>query len=86
MHSLIALTTRSKNRQSSVRPLPNSTIEYKDVVFVTRMYWARSAVKKEVDANEVTVRFYQEIFNEMETLVEVHHKYPIDQGHQKVEE
>ena len=41
---------------------------------------------KEVDANEVTVRFYQEIYNELEKLVEVHHKYPIDQGHQKIEE
>ncbi len=40
---------------------------------------------KEVDASEVTVRFYQEIYDEMERLVEVHHKYPIDQGHQKVE-
>ena len=40
---------------------------------------------KEVDANEVTVRLYQEIYDEMEKLVEVHHKYPIDRGHQKVE-
>ena len=26
-----------------------------------------------------------EIYDEMEKLVEVHHKYPIDLGHQKVE-
>jgi len=31
------------------------------------------------------MRFYQEIYNDMEKLVEVHHKYPIDLGHQKVE-
>ena len=40
---------------------------------------------KEVDAREVTVRFYQKIYDEKGKLVEVHHKYPVDQGHQKVE-
>ena len=49
-----------------------------------RLGWKARYVK-EVDA-EVTMRFYQEIFDEMEKLVEVHHKYPIDQGHKKVEE
>jgi hypothetical protein len=39
---------------------------------------------KEVDANELTVRFYQEIYDDKGKLVEVHHKYPVDQGHQKV--
>jgi hypothetical protein len=38
----------------------------------------------EVDANELTVRFYQEIYDDTGKLVEVHQKYPIDQGHQKV--
>ena len=58
-----------------------------------RKYWLdvqgrqgwKARYVKEVDANEVTVRFYQEIYNEMGKLVEFHHKYPIDQGHQKVE-
>ena len=39
---------------------------------------------KEVDADEVTVRFYQEIYDDAGKLVEVHHKYPVDHGHQKV--
>jgi hypothetical protein len=39
---------------------------------------------KEVDADEVTMRFYQEIYDDTGMLVEVHHKYPVDQGHQKV--
>jgi hypothetical protein len=39
---------------------------------------------KEVDADEVTVRFYQEIYDDTDKLVEIHHKYPVDQGHQKV--
>ena len=50
-----------------------------------RLGWKARYVK-EVDVKEVTVRFYQEIYNELEKLVEIHHKYPIDQGHQKVEE
>ena len=39
---------------------------------------------KEVDADEVTVRFYQEIYDANGKLVEIHHKYPLDRGHQKV--
>lgn len=57
-----------------------------------RRYWldvaSRSGWKvryvKEVDAKDVTVRFYQEIYNEIGELVEVHHKYPVDLGHRKV--
>ena len=59
-----------------------------------RKYWLdvrgrqgwKARYVKEVDANEVTVRFYQEIYNETGTLVEIHDKYPVDYGHQKVEE
>ncbi|MBV7327633.1 hypothetical protein KFU94_05115 [Chloroflexi bacterium TSY] len=40
---------------------------------------------KEVDADENTVRFYQEIFNEEGKLVEIHEKYPVDKGHQPVD-
>ncbi len=39
---------------------------------------------KEVDANEQTTRFYQEIYNAQDQLVEIHEKFPIDKGHQKV--
>ncbi len=49
-----------------------------------RQGWKARYVK-DVDADEVTVRFYQEIYDETGKLVEVHHKYPFDQGHQKVE-
>lgn len=41
---------------------------------------------KEVDAKEVTTRFYQEIYDGDRRLVEVHEKYPIDKGHIKVKE
>lgn len=39
---------------------------------------------KEVDQNETTLRFWQEIYDELGNLVETHEKYPVDKGHQKV--
>jgi hypothetical protein len=47
--------------------------------------WSAQYVK-EVDANEETVRFYQNILNEKGILVEIHEKYPKDKGHRVVEE
>lgn len=40
--------------------------------------------KKEVDAGEETIRFWQEIYDERGRLVEIHEKYPLDKGHKKV--
>jgi hypothetical protein len=40
---------------------------------------------KEVDEEEETVRFYQEIYDEKGNVVEIHEKYPINKGHQKIE-
>lgn len=39
---------------------------------------------KEVDAQERTVRFWQEIYDDQGSLVEIHDKYPVDKGHQKL--
>lgn len=39
---------------------------------------------KEVNGNESTVRFRQEIYDDKGKLVEVHEKFPVDKGHQKV--
>ena len=44
----------------------------------------RARYLKEVDANETTIRFWQEIYDEQGRLAEVHEKYPIDKGHRKV--
>ncbi len=41
---------------------------------------------KEVDANENTLKFFQEIYNEKNVLVEVHEKFPIDNGHKKIKQ
>lgn len=59
-----------------------------------RIYWLdvegrqgwNARYVKEVDADEMTVRFCQEIYDVAGTLVEIHDKYPIDDGHQKVGE
>ena len=40
---------------------------------------------KEVDIDETTLRFYQEIYNDRGEVIEVHEKYPIDTGHKKAE-
>jgi hypothetical protein len=39
---------------------------------------------KEVDASETTLRFWQEIRDDTGKLVEIHEKFPVDKGHQKV--
>lgn len=49
-----------------------------------RMGWTARYVKI-VDQYEVTVSFRQEIYNENGTLVEIHEKYPKDNGHIKIE-
>ena len=50
-----------------------------------RLGW-RARYVKEVDANENTTRFYQEIYDEDGQLVEIHEKYPQDTGHRGVGE
>jgi hypothetical protein len=49
-----------------------------------RMNW-KAWYLKEVDSQETTIRFWQEIFDERGVLVEVHHKYPTDFGHRSIE-
>jgi len=59
----------------------------------SRMYWFeiegrmgwKARYVKIVDSKELTVSFRQEIFNESGLLVEIHEKYPIDNGHIKIE-
>ena len=44
----------------------------------------RARYVKEVDAEESTVRFYQEVYDGDGRLREIHHKFPFDLGHQQV--
>jgi hypothetical protein len=59
-----------------------------------RRYWLEVAGRygwkaryfKEVDADENTLRFWQEIYDHRDKLVEVHEKFPVDKGHQQFQE
>jgi hypothetical protein len=37
-----------------------------------------------VDKSELTIRFYQAIYDNNGQLIEIHEKYPVDTGHTKV--
>lgn len=58
-----------------------------------RKYWLEVKGKhgwkaryvKEVNEMEETLKFYQEVYDKNNRLVEVHEKYPADKGHQKTE-
>ncbi len=39
---------------------------------------------KEVNSEESTVRFWQEIYDQNNILKEIHEKYPVDKGHKKL--
>jgi hypothetical protein len=62
--------------------LPNGSRRYwLDVM--GRSGW-RARYVKEVSQDEITLRFWQEIFDEHGRLAEIHEKYPVDKGHKKV--
>lgn len=66
--------------------------QWRDLAQGGRVYWLNvsghhgwsARYLKEVDADERTVRFWQEICDEQGTIVEVHEKYPVDRGHKSV--
>jgi hypothetical protein len=59
-----------------------------------RRYWKnvpgkvknRARYVKIVDANEVTVSFVQEVYDDEGNLIARHQKYPDDTGHEEIEE
>ena len=46
---------------------------------VGRFGW-RARYLKEVDSADRTVRFWQEIYDQAGTLVEIHEKFPVDKA------
>ncbi|KFD40944.1 hypothetical protein HX99_06580 [Peptococcaceae bacterium SCADC1_2_3] len=46
----------------------------------------RAQYVKEVDRSKQTIKFYQEIYDQKGNLVEIHEKFPEDNGHRKVRE
>jgi hypothetical protein len=79
------LSTRPQNERKfgSWEELPNRGRRYWFEVAGRRGWKARYV--KEVDADENTVRFWQEIYDDQDKLVEIHEKYPVDKGHQQVQ-
>ena len=78
------MSTRTQNEQKfgAWEELPAGGRRYRlDVA--GRLGWTARYLK-EVDAAETTLRFWQEIYDDQGKLVEVHEKYPVDKGHQKV--
>lgn len=77
-------TKRKQNERkfSSWQDLPDGGRRYWYEVMGHSGWVARYV--KEVDAEEVTLKFHQEIYNEQGELVEIHEKYPVDTGHQRV--
>ncbi|MGQ0602526.1 MAG: hypothetical protein ACT4QE_12630 [Anaerolineales bacterium] len=75
-------------REQNERKFPN----WEDLPNGGRRYWLevtglrgwRARYLKEVDADETTLRFWQEIYDADGKLVEVHEKYPTNLGHRKV--
>ncbi len=59
-----------------------------------RRYWyeikgklgVKARYVKEVDRSEKTIRFYQEIYDLTGSIREVHEKYPVDLGHQRIKD
>jgi len=78
------MSTRRQNEQKFGRweELPHGGRRY--VLEVAGRHGWRARYLKEVDGREVTVRFWQEIYDDQDRLVEVHEKHPVDKGHQKM--
>ncbi len=47
-----------------------------------KLGWKAKYLKK-VNSEEVTIKFWQEIYDQNNILKEIHEKYPVDKGHQK---
>ena len=78
------MSTRSQNERKfgTWEELPGGGRRYWLEV-TGRLGW-RARYVKEVDAEEATLRFWQEVHDHQGKLVETHQKFPVDKGHEKV--
>ncbi len=77
------MSTRTQNEKKfgNWDELPDGRRRYRlDVC--GRSGWLARYIK-EVDAEDTTLRFWQEIYDDQGRLVEIHEKYPLDKGHRK---
>ena len=57
-----------------------------------RRYWLeikgrhgwKARYVKEMSVMEETLKFYQEVYDDKDVLVEIHEKFPVDSGHKKL--
>jgi hypothetical protein len=79
------MSTREQNERKFPQwvELSNGGRRYWLDVTGHRGWWARYV--KEVDAQEQTTVFCQEIYDDAGRLVEIHRKFPVDLGHRKVD-
>jgi hypothetical protein len=78
----MASRAQNEHRFKNWEELPNGRRRY------TREFIGRAGGRaryiKEVDANETTIRFAQEIYDAAGKLIEVHEKFPVDLGHKQL--
>jgi len=77
----VSTRTQNENKFGLWEELPGGGRRY-HIDVVGRLGWLARYLK-EVDANETTVRFWQEIYDDQGSLIETHEKFPVDKGHQK---
>jgi hypothetical protein len=79
------MTQRQRNEKKfkDWEVLPTGGRRYRLTVAGLRPGWNARYIK-EVDKNDKTLIFSQEIYNDKNELVEIHQKYPVDTGHRKV--
>ena len=77
------MSTRAQNEAKFGRweDLPGGGRRYRLDVAGRQGWLARYL--KEVDANEETLKFWQEIYDGQGKQMEIHEKFPVDKGHQK---
>jgi hypothetical protein len=84
----INLKGKSNRRKLNEAKFPN----WIDLSDSGRKYWYdvegkfgfRARYIKEVDKEEKTTKFYQQIYDKDNNLVEIHEKFPEDRGHKKL--
>jgi hypothetical protein len=81
-HELTSTRTQNEKKFGNWDELPGGGRRYW-LDILGRLGWLARYLK-EVDAQETTLLFWQEIYDDQGELVEIHEKYPVDRGHQKV--
>jgi hypothetical protein len=78
----MAFRAQNERKFKNWEELPNARRRYARE-FIGRA-GGRARYIKEVDANETTIRFAQEIYDAAGKLIEVHEKFPVDLGHKQL--